>query len=81
MPFSAKDRVVNMGRDVTETAYEIIFRRNDTYDDGGPNVDVIATSWRRGRKLTRKLPRGAKLNALWNAGFEIKVLKVFDDSS
>ena len=80
MPFSDKDKTVSLGRDVTETAYEITFRRNDTYSDGGPGVDVIVTTLRRGRRLTRRLPRGAPLNGLWNPGFENIILRVFDDA-
>ncbi len=80
MSFGSKDKFINRAKDILEEPYEFIVRRNDDHDDGGPKVDIIVRYVREGRWIVRHLPRGPKMNALYNMGFENKVLQAIDDA-
>ncbi len=80
MSFGSKDKFINRAKDILEEPYEFIVRRNDDHDDDGPKVDIIVRYVREGRWIVRHLPRGPKMNALYNVGFETKVLQAIDDA-
>ena len=80
MSWASKDKVILNPRSTMEKPFSVEVRRNDSHDDGGPLVDVIVEFRCGGKKIVRHLERGPKLNAIYNTGFENKILQAIEDA-